>query len=205
MCVSKGVPADRLAGAVALGLATFGESRVQEAEAKVPLVSGATWHLVGHLQANKAARAVRLFSVIQSIDSLELARRLDRLAVRRRVDPESGWPGSHPVYLQVNVDADPTKAGFTTADVRAGLDELASLPGLQLRGLMTVGRLEPRPEAARLTFAALRSLSEELRARSRALGPGLSMGMSDDFEVAVEEGATLVRVGRAIFGEPPYC
>lgn len=205
MCVSKGVPADRLAGAVALGLATFGESRVQEAEAKVPLVSGATWHLVGHLQANKAARAVRLFSVIQSIDSLELARRLDRLAVRRRVDPESGWPGSYPVYLQVNVDADPTKAGFTTADVRAGLDELASLPGLQLRGLMTVGRLEPRPEAARLTFAALRSLSEELRARSRALGPGLSMGMSDDFEVAVEEGATLVRVGRAIFGEPPYC
>ncbi len=103
----------------------------------------------------------------------------------------------------MNVDADPAKAGFDPAAARVHLDELASLPRIELRGLMTVGRLAQRPGDSRPTFAMLRSLSEELRARSEALGPGLSMGMSDDFEVAVEEGATVVRVGRAIFGQRP--
>ena len=153
-----------------------------------------TWHLVGHLQANKARTRARGASVIESVDSLELAQRLDRLL-------EGGVGAARSVYLQVNVDDDPAKAGFAPEALRAVLPEIAGLPHLRLAGLMTVGRLAATPEAARPTFVALRRLSEALRAREPRLGPGLSMGMTDDFEVAVEEGATIVRVGRAIFGE----
>ncbi|HET7677500.1 MAG TPA: YggS family pyridoxal phosphate-dependent enzyme [Candidatus Limnocylindrales bacterium] len=195
VAVSKTVPPERLVAAVAAGLELLGENRVQEAAAKAPLVPGARWHLVGHLQANKARRAVELFAAIESVDSLELAVRLDRLAAESR----PGVPLS--VHLQVNVDADPAKAGFTPDALAASIGELASLPALELVGLMTVGRLVERAEEARPTFVRLRELSERLRAREGRLGPGLSMGMSDDFEVAVEEGSTLVRVGRALFGE----
>ena len=185
--------------AVAAGLTILGENRVQEAEAKVGAVPGATWHLVGPLQSNKARRAVALFDVLESVDSVDLASRLDRLAGEVR-------PGSRlPILLQVNVDADLAKAGFAPADVQRALPELAGLPNLELRGLMTVGRLVERAEDARPTFGALRKLSERLRAGAgTALGPALSMGMSDDYEVAVEEGATIVRVGRALFGERPH-
>lgn len=197
VAVSKTVPAERLRAAVAAGLTVLGENRVQEAAAKAAEVPGATWHLVGPLQANKVRRAAELFSMIQSVDSVALARRLDRIA--GEVHPGSLLP----VLLQVNVDDDATKAGFDPGDVEAALAELLALRGLRVDGLMTIGRLVARAEDARPTFRALRLLGERLRARHPALGGALSMGMSEDFEVAVEEGATLVRVGRALFGERP--
>ncbi len=195
VAVSKTVSAARVRAAVAAGLDVLGENRVQEAAGKIAGVGGAAWHLVGPLQANKARRAVELFDVIQSLDSLNLALRLDRIAGEHR-------PGRPlPVLLQVNVAGDPAKAGFSPDAIPDVLPALSGLGNLRLDGLMTIGRLVADPEEARATFSALRTLSERLRAGSGELGPALSMGMSDDFEVAVEEGATIVRVGRALFGE----
>ncbi len=204
VAVSKTVPVERLRAAVAAGLDLLGENRVQETEAKVPLVPGARWHLIGPLQSNKARRAVTLFSAIESVDSVELATRLDRLVREARGLPTDGavQPASRlPILLQVNVDADPGKAGLAPGDADAAVRAVTDLRALELAGLMTVGRLVADAEAARPTFAALRALSERLRAAGLALGPELSMGMSDDYPVAVEEGATIVRVGRALFGE----
>jgi pyridoxal phosphate enzyme (YggS family) len=199
VAVSKTVQAERLVAAVAAGLTTLGENRVQEAEAKVGLVPGASWHLVGPLQSNKARRALATFAVIESVDSIELAERLDRLAAEVR-------PGERvPVLLEVNVDGDPAKSGFATDALAGALPRLAELTHLELGGLMTVGRLVERAEDARSTFVALRDLSRRLRSPetggASALGPALSMGMSDDYPIAIDEGATIVRVGRAIFGE----
>ena len=193
VAVSKTVPAATLRAAVAAGLMTFGENRVQEAEAKIGEVEGATWHLVGPLQSNKVRRALAAFTAIETVDSVDLARRLDRLAGEAR-------PGERvPVLLQVNVDGDPAKAGFGAAELAAAAESIATLGRLDVRGLMTVGRLVAAPEEARSTFVGLRMLSERLRG-SASIGPELSMGMSDDFEVAIEEGATIVRIGRALFG-----
>ena len=194
--ITKTVDADRLRAAVELGLTRFGENRVQEADAKAPLLAAAQWELVGHLQSNKARRAVQLFDAIHSVDSLDLAERIDRVALEVR-------PTRYPVYLQVNVDADPAKAGFSPADLGESASRLAELEHLEIRGLMTVGRLVANSEQARPTFAALRKLSVRVRADEPTIGAGLSMGMSDDFEVAVEEGATVVRLGRVLFGERP--
>jgi pyridoxal phosphate enzyme (YggS family) len=195
VAVSKTVPAERLVSAVAAGLTTLGENRVQEAEAKADAVAGVTWHLVGPLQSNKVRRALEVFETIQSVDSVELARRIDRLATEVR-------PGERvPVLLQVNVDDDTAKAGFSSAAVEEQVGEVLALEHLDVRGLMTIGRLVDRPEDARPTFAGLREFAGRLRARHPNLGPDLSMGMTDDFEIAVEEGATIVRVGRALFGE----
>ncbi len=197
VAVSKTVPADRLRAAVAAGHDLLGENRVQEAAAKVPLVPGPHWHLVGPLQANKARRAIELFDVLEAVDSVELARRLDRISAEVR-------PGRPlPILLEVNVDADPGKAGFLAATAADALPGLLALANLEVRGIMTIGRLAAAPEEARSTFRRLRELSAELRAAHPGLGPELSMGMSDDFEVAIEEGATIVRVGRALFGERP--
>ena len=197
VAVSKTVPADRLRAAVDAGYSILGENRVQEVEAKAPEVPGPAWHLVGPLQSNKARRALELFDVIQSVHELDLARRLDRLAAEA--------PGRAPfkVLLQVNVDRDPAKAGFDPDALEAALPELQALASLDVRGLMTIGRLVGDPDDARPTFAALRELSARIRVRWSGLGAELSMGMSDDFEVAVGEGATIVRVGRALFGERP--
>jgi pyridoxal phosphate enzyme (YggS family) len=196
VAVSKTIPADALRDAVAAGMELLGENRVQEAAAKVPDVPGARWHLVGPLQSNKARKAIELFEAIESVDSVELATRLDRLA--HEVDPGRRYP----VFLQVNVDDDPAKAGFAAAGLDGSLDAIAELPALEVAGLMTIGRLVDRPEEARPTFRALRELAAQLGARAGGrLGPALSMGMTDDFEVAIEEGATIVRIGRAIFGE----
>ena len=195
VAVSKTVEPDRLRVAVEAGLTVLGENRVQEAEAKTPFVAGATWHLVGPLQSNKARRALETFDVIESVDSIDLARRLDRLA-------EDVRPGAPvPVLLQVNIDDDAAKAGFEPSELEAVLDEVLDLPRLDVRGLMTIGRLTERAEEARPTFRALRELSERLRGGRSRLGGELSMGMSGDFDLAVEEGATIVRVGRALFGE----
>jgi pyridoxal phosphate enzyme (YggS family) len=197
VAVSKTVPAERVRAAVAAGLDVLGENRVQEAAAKIPEVPGARWHLVGPLQSNKARRALELFDVLESVHSLELAERLDRVA-----GGTLGRAGV-PVLLQVNVDRDPAKAGFTPEELEAAAERLDTLERLDIRGLMTIGRLVETPEEARPTFVALRALSAWLRLRWPRLGPELSMGMTDDFEVAVEEGATIVRVGRALFGERP--
>lgn len=179
---------------MAAGLTTLGENRVQEAEAKAPLLPDTLeWHLVGGLQSNKAARAISLFDVIQTVDSLALAQRLARLAQDRPTR----------VLLQVNVDDDQAKGGFTPALVAEALPGILALPGLRVEGLMTVGRLVTEPAAARPTFVRLRELSGRLRQEHPTLGAELSMGMTDDLEVAVEEGATIVRVGRAIFGSRP--
>ena len=198
VAVSKTVAAERLVAAVEAGLTILAENRVQEGEAKAPVVPGATWHLVGPLQSNKARRALETFDLVQSVDSADLARRLDRLASEAR-------PGARvPILLQVNVDDDAAKAGFELANLQAELDEILVLPRLEVRGLMTIGRLVGRAEEARPTFRALRELSERLRGGRPRLGEELSMGMSADFEVAVEEGATIVRVGQALFGERPH-
>jgi len=182
---------------VRVGLSLFGENRVQEAEAKAPLVEGARWQLVGHLQSNKAARAVTLFEAIHSVDSVALAERVSRLAVESNRVP-------YPVYLQINVDADPAKEGFEPDEVERHAAELGAMTGLRIEGLMTVGRLTLNPEEARPTFRILRDLSERIRAQETRIGSGLSMGMSDDFEVAVEEGSTVVRLGRVLFGKRPF-
>jgi len=195
--VSKGVPVDRLRAALELGLNVFGENRVQEAEAKAADLPAAQWELIGHLQSNKAARAVALFDAIQSVDSVELARRLDRLAA------DAGRPTPLPVYLEVNVDADPAKAGFDPVSLDAAIAELAALQNLRLVGLMTVGRLVGSPVEARSTFRRLREVSGRLCVAQPTMGAGLSMGMSSDFEVAIEEGATVVRIGSALFGARP--
>jgi pyridoxal phosphate enzyme (YggS family) len=195
VAVSKTVPAEALRDAVAAGLSLLGENRVQEGVAKAPEVPGARWHLVGPLQSNKARRALEVFEAIESVDSADLARRLDRLAAEIH-------PGRrYPVLLEVNVDDDPAKAGFAPTELGPVLDQIGELPGLDVRGLMTIGRLVERADDARATFRALRETSDRLRAAGAPLGAELSMGMTDDFEVAVEEGATIVRVGRALFGE----
>jgi pyridoxal phosphate enzyme (YggS family) len=199
VAVTKTVPAERIAAAATAGFEAFGENRVQERAAKAEALGDVRgeWHLVGPLQSNKARRAVELFDVIESVDSVDLARRLDRIAAEVR-------PGSPlRVLLQLNVDDDPAKSGFDPAELDRDLAAILALPALAVEGLMTVGRLVETAEAARPTFVGLRSISERLRASHPALGPALSMGMTDDYPIAVEEGATIVRIGRAIFGHRP--
>ena len=199
VAVTKTVEAERVRAAAAAGFESFGENRVQERAAKAAALgeTAGTWHLVGPLQSNKARRAVELFDVIESVDSLELARRLDRIAAE--VHPESRFR----ILLQVNVDDDPAKSGFDPDSLVRDLPAILALPALAVDGLMTVGRLAGDPEDARSTFVALRELSERLRADHPGLGSDLSMGMTDDYPIAVEEGATIVRIGRAIFGDRP--
>jgi PLP dependent protein len=196
--VVKTVPEERIREAVALGLADLGENRVQEAEAHIAALgrASARWHMIGHLQRNKAGRAVELFDRVHGVDSAELAEALSRRAIAagRRVS----------VLVEVNVSGEATKFGVAPEMVAGLLERVAALPGLSLDGLMTVGAPVEgagSAEAARPGFARLRSIRD---AGERALGvrlPELSMGMSRDFEVAVEEGATMVRVGSALFGE----
>ncbi len=220
VAVTKTVPADTVRAAMQAGFATFGENRVQEAADKIAALGGPgasrhagpagtggpggpvrpdhgpRWHLIGPLQSNKARRAVELFDVVETIDSLALARRLDRLVA-------DAGRAELPVLVEVNVDGDPAKSGYRADAIEADLAELTSLTHLRLAGLMTVGRLVADPEAARPTFRTLRELAERLRGLHPRMGDVLSMGMTGDFEVAVEEGATLVRLGRAIFGPRP--
>ena len=206
VAVSKTVEPDRIAQAIAAGFTTLGENRVQERQAKAVAIDAVStwpadqaprWHLVGPLQSNKARRAIELFDVIETVDSVELAERLSRIAGEIR--PHAPMP----ILLQVNIDDDAAKSGFDGAGLAKELGTILDLPGVRVEGLMTVGRLVETPEAARPTFVALRELSERLRARDSRLGGALSMGMSEDYPIAIEEGATLVRIGRAIFGTRP--
>lgn len=193
VAVTKTVDAARVRDAAALGLRTFGENRVQEAREKVPAVSGVSWHLIGSLQRNKAKEAARLFDVIESVDSEALAEELSRRAVEqeRAVD----------VLIQVNVAREPQKHGASPEEAAAVVRRTAALPGLRLRGLMTIAPAVSDPDEVRPVFRALRELRENLQRVLGAALPELSMGMSEDFEVAIEEGATMVRIGRAIFAD----
>ncbi len=178
---------------MALGVVDFGENRIQEALPKIAALGpGPRWHLIGHLQRNKVRRAVEAFTLIHSVDSLPLAE-----AIARRAEG-SGAPA--PVLLQVNVAAEPQKRGFAPEALPEVARRVAALPAIRLRGLMTIAPLVENAEDVRPVFRRLRELRDALAAEWPA-GDELSMGMSDDFEVAVEEGATLIRVGRAIFGE----
>jgi pyridoxal phosphate enzyme (YggS family) len=202
VAVSKTVAPDHIRFAAEAGFTSFGEYRVQERLEKANdvggLGAGVTWHLVGPLQSNKARRAVELFDVIETVDSLDLAARLDRIAGELR--PGTGLR----VLLQANVDDDAAKSGFEPAVLERDLAAILDLPHLAVAGLMTVGRQVATAEEARPTFRALRELGERLRGRDSRLGPALSMGMTEDYPVAVEEGATIVRIGRAIFGARPH-
>jgi pyridoxal phosphate enzyme (YggS family) len=189
VAVSKGFPPSAIDEVVVAGIADVGENRVQEATAKIAALRGlpVTWHLVGHLQTNKAKTALELFDIIHSVDSLHLAQVLSH--------PDRSGP--LPILLEVNVAAEASKFGFAPAEVAAAAQVVARLPHLDLRGLMTVAPFVSDPETVRPVFRELRRLRDALGLRA------LSMGMTDDFEVAIEEGATLVRIGRAIFGERP--
>lgn len=196
VAVSKYHPASAVDEAVSCGLTLFGESRVQEALEKIPQCrEGLQWQFIGHLQRNKARKAVELFDVIHSIDSLRLLSALDRSC------EELGREIS--VYLEVNVSGEMAKFGIEPDALLGLLEEASSLKRVNLLGLMTMPPRSPDPEAARPHFAALRKLRDKAAEAGYPL-EGLSMGMSHDFEVAIEEGCTSVRVGTAIFGEREY-
>lgn len=192
--VTKTHPAEAVEFALRAGLKAVGENRVQEAVGKMAEISAGEveWELIGHLQSNKAAQAVGAFSRIQSVDSLKLARRLDRLAGERDTRLRC--------LIQVNSGEDPRKYGFQPQGFARELDTLLGLENLSVEGLMTIAPLEGGKEAARRAFARLRELVEESRRQSGKGLPELSMGMSGDLTEAVAEGSTLVRVGSALFG-----
>jgi len=188
IAVTKTVGPELVREAFEAGIRHFGENRVQEAGSKIrqltALESTPTWHMIGHLQTNKVPTAIGLFDLIHGVDSVRLADAISLNAQHRM-----------PVLLQVNVSGEPSKSGFPPAEVAAALERIATLPHLEVRGLMTIAPLTNDPEDVRPVFRQLRMLRDSLGLKH------LSMGMTDDFEVAIEEGATMIRIGRAIFGE----
>lgn len=195
MVVSKTFPAELVRSAVDAGHLLFGENKVQESEGKVPsLPPGLRWHLIGHLQRNKVRKALPLFEAIHSIDSLKLARYVNGVAGELGVRPQ--------VYLQINLGGEERKHGFRPEELGTVLEGVLELAHLEPAGLMCI---PPAGPDARRWFAALRELRDSLGERAGNNLPGLSMGMSHDYEVAIEEGATIVRVGSAVFGSrtPP--
>jgi pyridoxal phosphate enzyme (YggS family) len=187
VAVTKGLPPEAIQAAVDAGIQHIGENRVQEASTKVQRLSvlglRPTWHMVGHLQRNKAKTAVGVFDIIHSVDSLRLAETLNAVAA-----------STLSVLLQVNVSGEATKGGFSPTELPTSVADIGRLSNLTVQGLMTIAPLTSDPEEARPVFRRLRELRDSLGLEH------LSMGMTDDFEVAIEEGATLVRIGRAIFG-----
>jgi len=194
IAITKTHAAERVREAIEAGQTLFGESRVQEARAKIPLLPASLrWHFVGHLQKNKIRHALPLFELFHSVDSLALAHEMNRIA-----DEE----GMHPrVLLEINVSGEGSKFGFKPETVRAEMESLLALPRLSIEGLMTIPPLAENAEASREFFAQLREFRDAIEKEFDLKLPQLSMGMTTDFTVATEEGATLVRVGTAIFGE----
>jgi pyridoxal phosphate enzyme (YggS family) len=193
VAVSKAQPPEAVHAALDAGQALFGENRVQEARAKIPLLPGRVrWHFVGHLQKNKIRHALPLFELFHGIDSFEIARDVSRIAVETGALPQ--------VLLEVNVAGESTKFGFTPERLRARIEEVIALERLTVKGLMCIPPPQVDAENFRKFFISLRELRDRLQDELRISLPQLSMGMSGDFEVAVEEGATIVRVGTAIFG-----
>ncbi|MDQ6911472.1 MAG: YggS family pyridoxal phosphate-dependent enzyme [Verrucomicrobiota bacterium] len=194
IAVSKKQDAEKVRAAFDAGQPIFGESRVQEARAKIPeLPSALRWHFIGHLQKNKIRQALPLFELFHSIDSLDLAHNVERIAHEDGLRPS--------VLLEVNVSGEGSKIGFAPAKLRAEMETLLSLGRVNVEGLMCIPPLAPAAEDSRKYFVMLRELRDELERECGAKLPQLSMGMSNDYTVAIEEGATLVRVGTAIFGE----
>jgi pyridoxal phosphate enzyme (YggS family) len=193
LAVTKGQPPEVVGEAARLGLSLFGENKVQEARAKIPLCSGRLrWQMIGHLQSNKCREAVSLFERIQSVDSLPLAEEINRRAEQaaKRM----------PILIEVNAVGEASKFGYRSEQLLAELNRLNALPRLEIQGLMTVPPWAPEPEKARPIFRQMRELKGQCEQILGAPLPELSMGMSGDFEVAIEEGATLVRIGTALFG-----
>jgi pyridoxal phosphate enzyme (YggS family) len=194
VAITKTHPAEKVREAVEAGHTLFGESRVQEARAKIPkLPSNLRWHFVGHLQKNKIRHALPLFELFHSVDSLALAQEMSRIAAEE---------GMHPrVLLEVNVAGEGSKFGFKAATLRAEMESLLALPRLSIEGLMCIPPLAEQAKASRKFFVQLRELRDSLDNEFDVQLAHLSMGMTNDFPIAVQEGATLVRVGTAIFGE----
>jgi len=196
VAITKTHPAEKVREAVEAGHALFGESRVQEARAKIPeLPSNLRWHFVGHLQKNKIRQALPLFELFHGVDSLALAQEMNRFATEDGERPR--------VLLEVNVAGEGSKFGFKAETLRAEIGSLLAMPRLSIEGLMCIPPLAEQAEASRKFFVQLRELRDSLEKEFDMKFPHLSMGMTQDFSVAVEEGATLVRVGTAIFGERP--
>lgn len=199
IAVSKIFPVEAIKNAYAAGQYMFGENRVQELCSKIPhLPPQIEWHLIGTLQRNKVKNVLGRVALIHSVDSLPLALEINKQALERNLFVN--------ILLQVNVSGEASKHGFTIKEVREKINELSILPGLKIKGLMTIAPFTENPEEARSVFRQLKGLSEELKKREL---PGvhmkeLSMGMSGDFRVAIEEGATLVRIGSRIFGTRNY-
>jgi pyridoxal phosphate enzyme (YggS family) len=196
VAITKTHPVEKVREAIKAGHSLFGESRVQEARAKVPeLPSNLRWHFVGHLQKNKIRHALPLFGLFHGVDSLALAQEMNRIATEE---------GAHPrVLLEVNVAAEGSKFGFKASALRVEMESVLALPRLSIEGLMCIPPLAEDAEGSRKFFVQLRELRNSLETEFDLKFPHLSMGMTQDFWVAVEEGATLVRVGTAIFGERP--
>jgi len=208
--ISKTFPADAIRAAYQAGLRHFGENRVQEWESKHPELADldAIWHLVGHLQSNKANRAARLFHSIDSLDNIELARKLDRaVAEMGIVETQQATPLDERkplrVLIEVRLAPEETKSGVEERDLPKLAEAVLALPHLEWRGLMCIPPLSENAEDARPHFRRLRQLREGLAARIGRPLPELSMGMSHDFEIAIEEGATQIRIGTALFGARP--
>ena len=194
VAVSKAHPAEKVQAAVDAGQVLFGESRVQEARAKIPFLSSRLrWHFIGHLQKNKIRHALPLFELFHGIDSLTLAEDMQRIADEEGIRPR--------ILLEVNMAGEASKHGFSPEGLRRDLETLLSLGRISVEGLMTIPPLAPEAEMSRRYFVALRELRDQLETGSNLRLPQLSMGMSGDYQVAIEEGATLVRVGTAIFGK----
>jgi pyridoxal phosphate enzyme (YggS family) len=193
VAVSKTKPAELIQEAVDAGQSLFGENRVQEVVLKKPLLPARLrWHLIGPLQSNKVRKILPLVEMIEAVDSLDIARDINRIAAELGLHPK--------VLLEINVATESSKHGFSADRIRSQLEELYALDRLYIQGLMCIPPFDPSPEASRKYFIQLRTLREELEKLGGAPLPVLSMGMSHDFEAAIEEGATLVRVGTAIFG-----
>jgi len=196
MAVSKGQSPEAIQTAASCGLQLFGENRVQEAKAKIPLCPGRLrWHLIGHLQSNKARDAVQLFEMIQSVDSLPLAEEINKWAAKSA--------RTMPVLLEVNLAGESTKFGFKPDQVLGELMALNALPKIEIHGLMTIAPWTQDAEKVRPIFRQLREIKGRCEEIFGAPLPHLSMGMSGDFEVAIEEGATIVRLGTSLFGPRP--
>ena len=193
LVVTKTWPPEVITEVLEAGHELLGENKLQEAWTKIPeLPASARWHFIGHLQRNKARKALGLFEAIHRVDSLRRAHHLDRVA---------GELGKRPrIYLQVNAAGEETKSGFAVVELREALPELLSLEKVELAGLMSIPPAGGDPEVGRSSFRKLRELRDDLEEEFEVSLPGLSMGMSQDFEVAIEEGATIVRVGSSIFG-----
>ena len=197
LVVSKTWPAENVAEVVAAGHLGFGENKVQEAEGKAPqLPDHLYWHLIGHLQRNKVRKALSLFQAIHSIDSLKLARYMSNIAGELSRKPN--------VYLQVDLAAEQSKNGYAPDVLRADMEDMFGLEHINIIGLMCIPPAVTTPEDARPWVVKLRQLRDDLKTFTGQPLPGLSMGMSGDFEVAIEEGSTIVRVGSAIFGSRNY-